>query len=77
MILPVMAMMVALNGHAETPPVCEIVTVQENPPFPNPQITYKIKLCGNKALPIHSIVVDGAAFPEKNVTYKVVTFWSR
>lgn len=76
MIIPAMAMML-LPIQRETPPVCEIVNVQENPAFPNPQINYKIKLCGDKALPIHNIVVDGAQFPEKNVTFKVITFWSK
>lgn len=78
MIIPMVVMMAGMQtGRIETPPVCEIVTVQENPAFPNPQFSYKIKLCGNKALPIHSITVDGAAFPEKSVAYKVVTFWAK
>ena len=75
MIIPAMAMML-LPIQRETPPVCEIVTVQESPPFPKPQFSYKIKLCGNKALPIKAITVDGAQFPEKSVTFKVVAFWN-
>lgn len=72
MILPVMAMMIATQ-RPEVPPVCETVSVMENSGNgPN----YKIKLCGNRALPIHTLIVDGATFPEKNVTYKVVTFWN-
>ena len=76
MILPAMLLMAQMQGspNGETPPVCETVLVQENSGNgPN----YHIKLCGDKALPIRFIVVDGGPLPEKNFAFTPVTFWSK
>jgi hypothetical protein len=60
---------------SSTPPVCEKVWVQENPAFPAPQINYPIELCGDKALPVRHLTVDGAALPEHSTTHHRVVFW--
>lgn len=73
MIIALAAMALIHPVAVEAPPVCETVTVQENSGNgPN----YPIKLCGDKALPVHSLIVDGSKLPEKNTTHKVVVFWS-
>jgi len=58
-----------------TPPVCETVQVYENSTEgPN----YKIRLCGDVALPIKTLIVDGSKLPEKTETkWKPVVFWYR
>jgi hypothetical protein len=46
----------------ETPPVCERVLVaEESGNGPN----YYVKLCGDRRLPVHLLIVDGGAFPER------------
>ena len=66
----------AISGaSAETAPVCENVSVQENSGNgPN----YTIKLCGPSALPVKSIVIDGGPLPEKTEhTWAPVAMWGK
>jgi hypothetical protein len=55
-------------------PICETVVVMENS---GNGPTYPIELCGDKALPIHRIIVDGSALPEHSITHRRITFWYR
>jgi hypothetical protein len=61
------------TASAAEAPVCERVQVQENSGNgPN----YPITLCGNRALPINTLVVDGATLPEQSTTHTRVVFWN-